>query len=219
MEEHRGGQKENPPEDSGSSDDNSRFTIPPQGTTSDGRLSRPPLPSRDADESTWNQIFERYGDRIEAEEADRKTEMAQLRKRSAVVFYLYAAMAILTIISAALTSVLAVLYAMKHGFGLPPVASGGVFFVTGGVSVVLLSMRRQIRNEERGLSERLDKLEAIEASMYAARVATNSKVRCEMLAEMTRVWNTLETKHSRVRPSALRRKSAEQVPQPRSNTN
>jgi hypothetical protein len=205
----RGQDKENPasnPDAGGTS----KFRIPQQGGARSQRKSQPPRhPSGDADEAAWKQFFDRYGQRIDDEAADRKEQLVGLRRRGSVVFYLYATMAGLAITSGAVAVALAVLYSVKHGFAVPSIASGGVFFVTTSGSLVLMAMRRQLGSEERELSVRLNKLQAIEASMYAARVATDTQARCEMLAEMSRAWNALDAKQTSPRVPWKKKKSSE----------
>jgi hypothetical protein len=101
-------------------------------------------------------------------------------------------MAFLALGSAALTAVLAALNVINDGLTAGSIApGGGGFIVTGGMTLILASMRRQIRDEERGLRQDKDTLRNIEAAMFAARVTPDPKKRCELLGELVRTLNAL----------------------------
>jgi hypothetical protein len=192
MEDHPPGQSDSP-SDASTTEGRAPPSIPEQRDHSSSKESSAGLITpAGTDEEAWNEFFRRYKTRIERAERNQDNGLKKLSRRKTVIFNLYLTMVILALASAALTAVLASLYVINHGSMFTNIASGGGgFVVTGGMTLVLGSMRRQIRDEERELKKEGDDLRNIEAAMFAARVAPDPLKRCELLAELVRALNAL----------------------------
>jgi hypothetical protein len=185
-----------PPADS--APDPARAPAPPADSAPDP--ARAPAPPADSDSSTveavWANYFRVLEERIRKVDDVRYTELSKVRRRKAVLFWILCITAALTVINAAVVSLLVLLNIIKSG----PIDSsalhnltvfGGGLVGTAGITAVVGLARRAARSDEDILIKQGREVTRIEAVMVAARVTTDQEKRCEFLGDMTRSLNAL----------------------------